>query len=255
MTLLIYYRKRNRGGIHMVKVGYASLGSNGKVSGDKLGDNNGREVKVTDWYNFGQDTVYRFKDRNKAAQFADTIQKAINNNNIGYDQSRRLTFYNALVKANGDPAMINTPCACDCSSLVAACLRSVRIDVSEALTTTYMSNIMKTNEFIVITNATDPEILMTGDIINAAGHHVVVALNNGSNFDKVNEYTYGSIKWAQCQLRKVSPDIRNIIDNSGGIDGVNGAQTKLSIRKAQSIFGIKVDGIAGSVTCKYLARY
>ncbi len=37
--------------------GWASLDENGNISGGSAGDQTGQEVKLGNWYNFGQNTV------------------------------------------------------------------------------------------------------------------------------------------------------------------------------------------------------
>ena len=44
---------------------WASIGSNGKVVNDLAGDQNGKEVKIGEYYNFGQKMGYPFSVEEK----------------------------------------------------------------------------------------------------------------------------------------------------------------------------------------------
>ena len=79
-----------------LKIGYASIDENGNSSGGILGDQTGKEVKNASYYWFGQTKAFRFKDRVKAIEYANLIQKACRNDHIGYDQSNRTTFFTQL---------------------------------------------------------------------------------------------------------------------------------------------------------------
>lgn len=46
-------RRQNMG----TQCGWASLDENGNISGGSAGDQTGQEVKLGNWYNFGQNTV------------------------------------------------------------------------------------------------------------------------------------------------------------------------------------------------------
>ena len=59
-----------------VKVGSARIDENGKAHGGKAGDQNGKEVKISNWYSYGKsgwDVVIRPKDRNKAHKMAEAL--------------------------------------------------------------------------------------------------------------------------------------------------------------------------------------
>ena len=71
-----------------MRIGQASIDENGKAHGGKAGDQNGKEVKISNWYKYGSgwNVVIRPKDRTKAHKMAVAMQAACANNNIGYDQ-------------------------------------------------------------------------------------------------------------------------------------------------------------------------
>ena len=167
----------------MIKCGWASIDEKGKAHGGKAGNQSGKELKVGNWYSFGQTTVYRFKDRKKAKKYADWIKKACNNKNIGYDQYQRTTLYTQLKKVDFDLTKVKIPCECDCSTLVSAGLNAVGINVPyDWRTATIPNYILETGEFTKLTDSkyiNGSDYLMTGDIINRPAHHVITALEDG----------------------------------------------------------------------------
>lgn len=94
---------------------------NGKYSGGKAGDQTTHEFEIRTWYNRPWNAVYEPPNETIGKDMAKLAKNAANNNNIGYDQSQRLTFYNELMKAkNYDPINIKAKCESDCSAGVAA---------------------------------------------------------------------------------------------------------------------------------------
>lgn len=68
---------------------WASIGSNGKVSGDLAGDQTGKEVKISEYYDFGQKWVIRFWSKKRGQKAASAAKMLARNNNIGYNQRNR----------------------------------------------------------------------------------------------------------------------------------------------------------------------
>lgn len=94
---------------------------NWKYSGGKAGDQTGNEFEIVKFYSYPWDAAYKPPSKTIGNDMALLAEHAAKNNNIGYDQSQRLTFYNQLMKAkNYDPANIKTKCEGDCSAGVAA---------------------------------------------------------------------------------------------------------------------------------------
>ena len=156
---------------------WASQSEGGGVDGQP-GDQTGNEVKRGPWYQFGQNQVFRFKDRNKARRAAALIGACADNNNIGYGQSDRLTLYQEWSAANWNVNGITQPCNCDCSSLIAAVVNAVGITVSPYLTTYSMqAGLMATHEFEEYTSAqylNSDTLLAAGDIVNNSSSHVIM---------------------------------------------------------------------------------
>ena len=172
-----------------VLCGWASIGENGG-RGNKAGDQTGREVKLGSWYDFGQSSVYRWKDRDKAKKYAKIIKAFCNNNHIGYDMNDRTTLYNILEHHKWDYTSVKKNCECDCSQLV-ACAINCTVGKAVIPDSMYTGNLdrclMSTGLFTRLNGSkyTDGSAyLKIGDIINAPSHHVISALENGSKAEK-----------------------------------------------------------------------
>ena len=87
--------------------GWASIDENGKAKGGAAGDQNGREVKTGNWYDFGQKIVLRFKDRAKAKKAAQTMKTLCTGNYVGYDQNQRTTLYTEMQKVGWDASKLS----------------------------------------------------------------------------------------------------------------------------------------------------
>ena len=105
---------------------WASLGENGKAKGGKPGNQNGKELKISTWYDFGQTHTIRFKSKSRGRKCSKIMKFLCKAKQIGYDQDTRFTLYDVcakydwnwqkikkMIKNNTFP-LVNT----DCSSLI-----------------------------------------------------------------------------------------------------------------------------------------
>ena len=168
-----------------VKCGWAAISEYGSVNGKK-GDQTGGEVRVGNWYYFGQNVVLRFKDRERAKKAAKYMREIAANNNVGYGQADRTSLYTAW-RAVGwsHPEKITTKCNTDCSQLVATiCIAVGYATVSpNNWTGSLKAALVKTGGFEVLTASkylTKDTYLLTGDIILNEATHVIMALEDGS---------------------------------------------------------------------------
>ena len=98
----------------------------GGISGGQLGDQTGEEWCLIPWGDYGQNAVYRCPDSAIGKIIAEDNRAAAENDCVGYDQSRRYTYWEALVISGYDPRNITIPCATDCSAGgVAATLKAI----------------------------------------------------------------------------------------------------------------------------------
>ena len=167
-----------------VKIGEARFDENGHTSYGEPGDQTGEEVKISDFYINEQKPwtkVFRAKSEEKRQRIALAMSQACVNENIGYAQygdgstvyRDRYGLYYALKK---DYTMdkVSTPCNCDCSSLVAQCVRAAGINVSIYMSTSDEAQIlMNTGEFDEL-NFQKGMTLLTGDIMWRKGHTGII---------------------------------------------------------------------------------
>lgn len=154
-----------------VIVGSARIDERGKVSGGLSGDQTGREVSTQPFYVHSKGWyILRAKSAKHAIKIADNMLKACNNKNLGYNQADRL----GVIKY-GINSKIKT--ACDCSSLVRACIKEATNKDVGNFTTANEAYVLEQsglfNKRIEYKNGTK---LYDGDILvtKSQGHTVVV---------------------------------------------------------------------------------
>ena len=107
--------------------GWASIGENGSPKGGRLGNQNGKELKISQWYDFGQTHTIRFKSLSRGRKCAKIMKTLCQSKKIGYAQDTRYRLFDVgekydwnwkvikkMLKDETFP-LVNT----DCSSLVA----------------------------------------------------------------------------------------------------------------------------------------
>lgn len=174
----------------MSKIGHASLGSNGKTTGDKSGDQ-GREVCTTSYYKKAWSYVLRAKDPNIAEKMAQACEAGCTNQCIGYRQDRRNTLKAQAKLVGMDLSRIKTDCDCDCSSFMTVCAECAGIPIpyngNNAPTTSSMKvAFMNTGYFDLLTDKKyldSDSYLRRGDILVAVGSHTVMVLSDGKLAD------------------------------------------------------------------------
>lgn len=174
-----------------MKCGYASNGETGHARNNKAGDQTGREVKIGNWYQFGQDYIIRFKNRKTAKRAAKICKQICENKHVGYDQLGRTTLYNAMKANDWDPDKIDVNVECDCSSLMAVVCNAVGIRVNKNWWTGNMvAACRSTGKFEILSAKrylSSSKYLMVGDMIVNTKQHVIMALENGSKVDTTDD--------------------------------------------------------------------
>lgn len=279
IDILLYILVFQTGGFNMaVRIGHARIDENGNTRGGKAGDNNGKEVMISNWYLHKKGwVVLRAKDAATAEKIAKCMEDACANNCIGYNQSRRLTLYNA-VKGNGfkcDKANLKTKVETDCSALVRVCLAYAGINVSNFTTPNEKKIILATGLFEEISKAAkNSAYLRRGDIlVTKTQGHTVVVLTNGSKAAAAAPtitLTLGerpSVK--DWQLSAIADGFKF---PKFGADGEWGSECEKVAKKAvvkkritykyknltkllQKYLGIEVDGKCGSKTKEAIKAY
>lgn len=165
---------------------------NGGYRGGAAGDQTGEEYYVRTWYNRPWYCVLRYPDQRTALMIAQISRDAANNNNIGYDQNQRLTFYNNLAAAGWNPSAITTRCESDCSASTAACIiaaghragNGALTGINPSLTTYNMRSALRAVGFQLLTDSrylTSDSYLLPGDVLLKDDAHVAVNLDSGAN--------------------------------------------------------------------------
>lgn len=163
----------------------------GGATGGAAGDQTGGEVVVRPWYDYGQSAVYRHPDQRVRALLARLATETAQNEHVGYDQNGRLSFRDALRRVNYDPTAIKTNCETDCSACTSALIEAVGAlfgiqklyDFDSTLSTYYMDGPLQAAGFQKLTASKytrSGDYLLAGDISLDPGHHVNIAVTNGS---------------------------------------------------------------------------
>lgn len=210
--------------------GWAAIDERNRASGGKAGDQTGKEVHTGSWYYFGQNAVFRWKNRTYAKKYAKIIEAFCKNDHIGYDQGGRTTLYSLLKSNKWDYTKVNKNVECDCSALVVA---AVNCTVGKALlanwnaTATLNNSLMATGLFTKFTTKNytkNDDYLKIGDIINAPYKHVISVLEDGS---KVN--SNGSSNSGGTSTKKTVTEIaKEVIAGKWG----NGDERKKKLKAA-----------------------
>lgn len=249
----------------------------GKYHGGSAGDQTGTEYRVIAWYNRPWNHVIRPKDRAFGIRLALIARQAAENNNIGYDQYQRKTYYNALKAAKWEPLNVKTKCETDCSAstvanVVAAGYQLGIKAVQNLSPDLYTGNIRKaligTGQFEDLTASkylTSDQYLLPGDILLYEGHHVAINLSTGTKV--ANTAHVGTTSTGKQKYTGTFPSIplrgyfksgdrgtqvgylQRFLNWYGGyglkIDYIVGPKTIAAVKKFQKAEGLTVDGQFG----------
>lgn len=163
----------------------------GKYSGGAAGDQTGREWCIRTWYPRPWKCVLRHPDPKVREMIAQMAEAAANNNNIGYDQGQRNTFWEHLKASSYDPAKITVKCESDCSAGVTAIAKGAGyrlkiqalMNLSIYLYTGNMRAAFKAAGFKVLTESkylTSDAYLLRGDILLNDSCHTATNVTNGA---------------------------------------------------------------------------
>lgn len=164
-----------------------------KYHGGTAGDQTGKEWQLRSWYNRPWTHVFRYeKDPRVGETLCELGCAAALNNNIGYDQYQRTTYWKQLKAVNYDPSKITIKCEEDCSAGVAANVKAAGYllgiaalqNVSSSMTSRNTVAQLKKAGFTVLTDTkyrTSGNYLLPGDILLYENHHVAMNVTKGKN--------------------------------------------------------------------------
>lgn len=165
------------------KIAHAVGDENGKARGGKAGDQNGKEVLVTNWYkrSGGWGVCLECTDEQLASDAADIAVRIANDDSFGYDQDQRTTAYKAILAAGGDIESASDS-ELDCSVLVFIAYKLAGLDIEIGYTGNLESRFMATGKFIA---HRESKYLNSGDyarkgwIYLTKGKHTAIVVSNG----------------------------------------------------------------------------
>ena len=240
-----------------MRIGHASISennNNGRDGKAKAGDQTGKEVCIRSFYSKPWKYLLRCKDPAKAEIMAKACESICNNQNVGYDQSQRMTLLTELKRLNYDYSKINTPCECDCSSFMTACAECAGIFPKYSGNAPVTANMVKlfqqTGMFDVITTGINTESnLKRGDIlVGPPNTHTVMVLDTG-HIAKRRVLKKGMSGSDVIVLQK---RLRELGFYSDSIDGCFGPNTETAVLAFQAeVFqndSKEWDGICGPKT-------
>lgn len=262
-----------------VYIGSASIDENGKASGGKAGNQNGKELRKQAWYKHAKGwRVFRAITPDDGKLIADDMRLAIANKHIGYDQSQRNTLYTAASKVGFNCAAVEVDCETDCSALVRVCCAYAGITLPSSFrTVNEPSALLATGRFVEMkgTKYTDQSAyLREGDILcTKTSGHTVVVLNDGDKAEETPEPDEPvkpseggkSVSVALSVLKKgcKGQEVKSLqilliaggnSCGNAGADGDFGSATDASVRQFQQDNALAVDGIVGAKTWSKLIK-
>lgn len=249
--------------------GWASLGENGKITGGQAGDQKQKnathdtvgEVKLGNWYKFGQTAVFRWKKAAHRTAYAKAVQYLCNSPLVGYNQMERTTLFTALKAVGWDYTKLKKKVNCDCSELVVCavnCVLRQAVLSSAVYTGNLPSALMATGYFKKLTASkyiTSGNYLRCGDIINAPGRHVISALQTGPKAGirlkpavPKPSLQVGSTKKSDVKNLQKCLNYLDYRDDQGKpltVDGSFGIKTRQAVNRFKKQHGLPTGGTYG----------
>ena len=240
-----------------VIIGSARQDENGKAYGGQAGNQSGKEVSTQNWYLHSKGwRVLRAKDAGVGQRLAIAMRAACNNKNIGYNQWRRNTLYDAAAVWGFDISRVNTLVDTDCSALVRTCIAyaaGITTLPSSLRTGNMCSLILATGQFEELSGkeyTTKSDYLKAGDILctKTSGHTVIVLTDGAKAGEKIHPTLKKGDKGADvANLQKLLMKAGYALPKYGA-DGDFGDECLSAVKAFQRDNKLTVDGIVGAKT-------
>lgn len=174
-----------------VRVGSARSSFGNTSPGDQAG---GKEVSTQDWYLHSKGWyVYRARDPEEREKIALAMEKACENNDIGYSQPTRDMLWNDVKASGYDPSKTTKKVNTDCSALVRVCCAYAGIVLNDFITSTEGTRLLNSGKFDRLSDdkhCKRSDYLRRGDILcTRTKGHTVVVLSDGSKTKPENKKT------------------------------------------------------------------
>lgn len=179
-----------------VKISNSGHDENYRYKNGKAGDQTKDEWAIRYNYKRPWYCVIRPKDKQTADIFATLAVEAAENDNIGYDQNQRTTFWLLLRKSGYRPKNIKEKCEADCSAGIMSLLKAVgyilkikKLQDLPITSTHYMRSILLgTGLFDIFTSSdytsANSEYLRKGDILLKDDAHTATVVSDGLYSEK-----------------------------------------------------------------------
>lgn len=168
---------------------------NGKARGGQPGDQNGKEIRVREWYERadGWDVYLECTDAALADRAAEIAERISANAAFGYNQDDRWSGHRSILKT-GD---IDTAAGdYDCSSLCISAYILAGLDVkAEGYTKNIERILVDTGKFKSYKDAAhtgSADLAKRGGLYLAAGHHVLMVLEDGEGAQQTDGEAAGT---------------------------------------------------------------
>ena len=250
------------------KISNSGHDERGKYHEGKAGDQTGGEWSIINWYNRPWNYVFRYPDQKTRELIAELSIQAANNNNIGYDQWERETYWSQLKKVGYRPSKITIPCEADCSAGVIANIKAAgyllgnkKLQNLAASYTGDMRQGLKQAGFQVLTDSKylkSSAYLMPGDILLYENHHTATNLGIGSKVKYNTESSQSQIvvNTGKNQTTTSTKQIQKMLNKVGNYnlveDNSYGQLTTAAVKDFQKKNNLTVDGIVGNITLNKL---
>ena len=205
--------------------------------------------------------MLRAKDPAQRELIAVAMERACDNNDIGYSQPTRNTLYENVKSCGFDPARTSKKVNTDCSALVRVCVHFAGIRADNFITSSEVRVLMATGAFEKFTDdahCKSSARLLRGDIlVTRTKGHTVVVLSNGTKAKE--ETTPAAFKLGDRLLKNgsVGADVTQLQEalirlgiscGDYGADGEFGDCTEMAVLAYQKQHALEPDGEYGPLT-------
>lgn len=235
----------------------------GQYNSGQAGDQTGKEWQLRTWYSRPWTVVLRWPDISVGLKIAELACAAALNNNIGYDQYQRTTYWTQLQKVGYDPSKIVTKCEEDCTAGVTANVKAVGYlmgisSLSNISIDTYSANMRSrfvAAGFKALTDKkylSNPNYLLPGDILLYESHHAATNVTYGSQVTRSNN-SESTVEISKLSIDVSLLGIRILRKGSNGLDVKQLQKALISLGYSCGNYG--ADGDFGSATIKAVKEF